>query len=141
MDKNLVAEIYRNGWKPADEHRIESCLRKKSVYISNFVKCAQPHPLNPPRSFMRETLPLLAEEFQLVNPKYVVTFGHLPLSILTNTKLRLKDILVSLRKKAYKPMPTSLGGRTYKILPCYFLLGHGNPPKAKEVLRYIQSAF
>lgn len=142
MDRNIVAGIYKNGWRPSDEERIERHLRKESVYITNFVKCAQPHPRNPSRAIMQGTLPLLAEELEIVKPKYIVPFGLLPLSVLTNTHPRLRDILATVRKKTYKPMKSiPLGGRTYKLLPCYFMLGHGNPPKAKEILRYIHTAF
>ena len=142
VDRKLVADIYERGWELADEEKIERSLRAKGVYISNFVKCAQPNPLNPSRKRMREALPLLAEELKLVNPRYVVTFGLLPLGLLTETELRLKDILARVKSGTYAPLRSvPLGGRTYPLLPCYYPLGHGNPPKAQRILRYIRARF
>jgi len=142
INKALIAAIYQNGWQREDEERIEHNLRAKRIYISNFVKCAQPNPINPSRQVMRETLPLLSEELALVNPEYVITFGLLPLNILTNADVRLRDILASVRNKTYEPIESiPLNRKAYKVLPCYFPLGHGNPPRAKEILRYIQATF
>jgi len=135
VDKKLVQKIYRCGWQLEDEHRIEKSLRDNGVYISNFVKCAQPNPVNPTKNVMRENLPLLAKELSIVNPRYIVTFGLLPLGMLTNNSYKLRDILVTAEKKTYKSvLSVPLDNRQYKILPCYYPLGHGNPPKAQKIL-------
>jgi uracil-DNA glycosylase len=142
VDFRIVAKMYERGWQVADEHRIEASLRKGGVYISNFVKCARPNPTNPKRSIMKADLPLLARELELVNPRYVVTFGLLPLGVLTGNNYRLRDILVSLKKHKYLPiLSLPLDGKRYKILPCYYPLGHGNPPKAHQILEYIRNHF
>lgn len=142
LDAKLIAEIYERGWQTEDEDRIEKELRTHSVYISNFVKCAQPNPANPRRSVMKEDLPLLTRELELVNPRYVVTFGLLPLEVLTGVPHRLRDVLDTVKKGTYAPMcSVPLNGKNYRILPCYYPLGHGNPPKAHKVLRYIREHF
>lgn len=142
VDKKLVADIYKRGWQLEDEKRIENSLRANGVYISNFVKCAQANPINPPRKVMREHLPLLARELKLVNPKYVVTFGVLPLSTLTGVTSCLRDILATIHNGMYRPLHSiPLDGRKYQLLPCYYPLGHGNPPKAHKILTYIRTYF
>ncbi len=141
VDLKLIDEIYEKGWQVPDEERIETSLRENNVYISNFVKCAQPNPINPSRQRMREGLPLLAEELRIVNPQYIITFGLLPLETLTRTTWRLRDILDTARKGTYGPLSVNLEGRIYKVLPCYYPLGHGNPPKAQKILAYIKTHF
>jgi len=141
VDPKIIQKIYTKGWQIPDEIRIEASLRKNNIYISNFVKCAQPNPINPSRQRMRAALPSLTEELSIVNPRYIVTFGVLPLETLTGAHWRLRDILDTVRKKTYAPLPVSLGGQTYKVLPCYYPLGHGNPPKAQKILAYIRAHF
>lgn len=138
VDPKIIAQIYSKGWQIKDEARIEASLRAHGVYISNFVKCAQPNPQNPSRKVMRESLPLIARELELVNPQYIITFGVLPLSTLTGTAWRLKDILGTVSKRTYKPLVVTFGPKRYKVLPCYYPLGHGNPPKAQKILEYIR---
>ncbi len=142
IDIHLIEEIYTKGWQLADEERIEEGLRSNDIYISNFVKCAQPNPINPKPYLMRESLPLLAEELQLVNPEYIITFGLLPLRALTNSTYRMRDILETVESDTYAPLRSvDLGGQKYQILPCYYPLGHGNPPKAQKILTYIRTHF
>ena len=139
VDKEVVKNIYKKGWQTQDEHRIERSLRTNKIYISNFVKCARPNPQNPTKSVMREDLPLLAEELSIVRPQYIVTFGLLPLGVLTGKVYKLRDILATIQDKTYKPLlSVPLNGKQYKILPCYYPLGHGNPPKAHKILTYIK---
>lgn len=130
------------GWQTKDERRIEKCLKENEVYITNFVKCARSNPTNPTKARMREALPLLAEELSILNPRYIVTFGLLPLEVLTSASFRLRDILKTAKRNKYKPMLSMpLSGRQYKVLPCYYPLGHGNPPKAHKILSYIKKNF
>ena len=142
VDRNLIEKMYRRGWQLEDEHRIEKSLRENGVYITNFVKCARPNPINPTKAEMRESLPVLAEELSILNPEYIITFGLLPLEVLADNSFRLKDILKTVKQNKYKPMLSiPLNGRRYKILPCYYPLGHGNPPKAQKILRHIKKHF
>ncbi|MBI2409635.1 hypothetical protein HYV30_01160 [Candidatus Kaiserbacteria bacterium] len=142
IDRALMADIYERGWQVADEHRIEESLRRHDVYISNFVKCAQPNPKNPKRSIMRADLPLLAEELSLVRPQYVVTFGLPPLELLTGNTHLMRDILRTARISKYAPLISiPLNGKRYEILPCYYPFGHGNEPKAHKILTYIREHF
>lgn len=91
---------------------------------------------------MQAHLPLLAAELRAVNPEYVVTFGGLTLGLLTGKHLRLRDILATVKTRTYQPLRSvPLAGRQHNILPCYYLLGHGNPPKAQRILRYIREQF
>ena len=142
VDAKIIADIYKRGWQLEDENRIERNLHKEGVYITNFVKCARPDPSNPSLSSMRAHLPLLAQELEIVQPKFIVTFGLLPLSALAGTSFRMRDFLAAARNKTYAPVPSlALNKISYKILPCFYPLGHGNPPKAQEILAYIKKHF
>jgi uracil-DNA glycosylase family 4 len=142
LDMKLIDALYERGWETVDEDRIEKSLRAHDVYMSNCVKCAQPHPKNPARRIMREDLPLLAEEFAIVAPRYIVTFGLPPLEVLTGKHYRMRDFLAAVRARKYAPMYSMpLGGKRYKILPCYYPFGHGNEPKAQKILVHIRKRF
>ncbi|MBI4121514.1 MAG: hypothetical protein HY470_00970 [Candidatus Ryanbacteria bacterium] len=142
VEPKIVADFYKRGWRLGDELRVARSLARSGVYMSNFVKCARPDPTNPSLTLMRKHLPLLAEELSIVKPKFIVTFGLPPLKVLTGTAARMRDILEALRRRRYAPrVSVPLGGRTYPVLPCYYLLGHGNPPKAQEILAYIKRHF
>lgn len=142
VERALIEEIYDRGWQISDEQRVEASLRQHDVYISNFVKCAQPNPKNPKRSVMREDLPLLAEELEIVQPDYVVTFGLLPLEMLSGDSYRMRDILQTVKSRTYLPLRSLvLNEKQYKILPSYYPFGHGNEPKAHQILSYIRKHF
>ena len=134
--------FYTRGWQTEDERAIEESLAAHGVYITNFVKCAQPHPQNPRRKIMRASLPDIAEELAIVKPRHIVTFGALPLQIITGNAYRMRDFLQSADDGGYAPVQTrDLCGMRYSVLPCYYPLGHGNPPKAHRILMHIRTTF
>ncbi|GMR18915.1 MAG: hypothetical protein BMS9Abin34_037 [Patescibacteria group bacterium] len=142
IDSGLIEDIYRNGWQTKDEERIEDNLIKEGVYISNLVKCTQPHPENPPKEIIRQELPLLKQEIRIVNPRYIVTFGKLPTKIITGLDVRLIDCLNAVKTKQYKKLDSvDILGNHFKVLPCFFPVGRGNPPKALKILKYIKERY
>lgn len=142
VDKIIIGNIYNNGWKTEDEKRIENSLIKNDVYLTNLVKCTQPHPENPTKDIIIQDLPLLYKEIDIVKPTYIVTFGKLTYQTLTNQDIRLKDKLEEVKKGTYQPDKSlNIINETYPILPCYFPVGRGNPPKALQILSYIKKQF
>jgi len=137
--KDVVEDIYENGWQIEHEYKIEDSLVANGVYLTNLIKCTQLHPKSPAKDIIQEDLPLLKEEINIVSPKYIVTFGKLPFKFMTNQEIRLKDCLDGLRKSRYKSFKSiNILGKTYEVLPCYFPVGRGNPKAALEILRYIK---
>lgn len=141
LDTTVVKDIYERGWQVEHERIIEEQLCERKIYSTNLVKCTQPHPENPSREAITEDFPLLQREIELVNPRYVVAFGKMPTRALTGVDVRLRDYLAAVRSKTYQPIPACATNMPYAVLPCYFPVGRGNPPKAVEVLTYILKNF
>lgn len=137
----IVEGIYKHGWKIEHERIIEEELFRKKIYITNLVKCTQPHPENPLPHVITDDLPLLAREIEIVDPRYIVTFGKVPTRALTGNDIRLRDYLETVRTQTYKPLSSKIGKFSYATLPCYFPVGRGNPPKAIEILTFIVNNF
>lgn len=142
MDKELVNEIYKEGWQPESEVKIEQSLVKNGVYMTNLVKCAQFHPKNPPLNIIQEDLPLLFEEINEVGPRYIITFGVLPFRVISGKSIRLTDVLDAIRDGNYPPFKSrDILGKKYDVLPCYFPIGRGNPKKAVEILTFLKREY
>lgn len=142
VSKEMVNDIYKRGWRINDEERIEQSLIDNRIYMTNLVKCTQSHPQNPQKEIIREDFPLLQEEIDIVSPKYIIAFGRLPFKIITGNDICLRDCLKRIKKDNFLPFKsTSILGKRYDILPCYFPVGRGSPGKALEILRYIKRRY
>lgn len=142
IDRKIVDDIYKHGWQVEDEDRIEKSLYNSSIYITNLVKCTQPHPKVPNKRIIEEDFNLFKQELNTVSPRYIITFGILPFKILTGKDIRLKDYLAKIRKNTYKPVESiDVFSRRYNILSCYFSVGRGDQQKAKEMLSYIKGKY
>jgi uracil-DNA glycosylase family 4 len=142
LDKKIIEPLYKRGWKIEDEKKIEESLRKNNVYLTNLVKCSQPHPFPPKKNVIQEQLPLLKQEIKTVAPRYIVTFGKIPFETLTEERVLMRNLLKRVRNKTYSPYKSiDILGKKYAILPNFFPLGHGNTPKAIEILKYIKKHY
>ena len=116
-------------------------LRRQRIYVTNLVKCAQPHPEVPAQSAIREDFPLLTEEIALVNPAVIVSFGQLVFQTLTRKPIKLHSSLESLRVTGRLPVSCfNVGDRKVPIVPSFFPIGRGNPQLAVEILKSIRDA-
>ncbi len=142
VDRSVVDRIYAEGWRTDDEDRVEKSLADNGVYITNVVKCTQPHPRYPDQNAINEDRPLLLREIETVDPRHIVTFGLVPFRALTGRDLRLRDRLEAVRSGTYRPIRCAdLGGQGRAILPCYFPVGRGNQRGALEILSYLKEKF
>jgi len=142
IEDDIIKDIYAFGWRIEHEKIIEENLRKKSVYITNLVKCAQSHPNNPSSEIISEELKSLGEEIKIINPKYIVTFGKLPTKVMTGLDLKLADYLGAIETNDYVPLKSvDIAGRQFNVLPCYFPVGRGNRTGAIRMLRFITDNF
>lgn len=141
VDASIVDDVYARGWHVEHEHSIERELKRRKIYVTNLVKCTQPHGDNPSRDVIAADLPLVRREIAIVRPRFIVPFGIMPTRALTGRDVRLSDQLLSARSGTYEPLVMENDGRHYPVLPCYFPVGRGNPPKAIELLGYILNRF
>lgn len=139
LNPAIVEDIYKNGWQVHHEVEIEQSLTENDIYLTNLVKCAQPHPGNPSMKIIMEDFPLLQQEINLVLPKLIVTFGVLPFRVITGKNIRLADYFIQLKENSCPSFKSvSILGKIYDVLPCYFPIGRGNTERAVEVLKYIK---
>ena len=142
INKDIIDDIYGNGWQIEHENKIENNLVKSEIYISNLVKCTQPHPVNPTRNVIEQDSPLLKEEIKIVNPKYIIAFGKLTVKIITGLDVRLSDYLNDIETGEYKALKSiNILDKRYKVLPCFFPVGRGNSSKALKTLKYIKANY
>jgi len=142
LDKKIVNDIYKKGWQIDDESRIEQSLINNDIYITNLVKCTKYNSESPNKDIIKQDFPLLQREINIVSPKYIVTFGKIPLRMITGKDIRLKDFLKRIRENSYQAIKSiNVLGKIYKVLPCYFPVGRGNRQGALEILSYIRKQY
>ena len=61
-------------------------IKRKNIYISNIIKCRPPENRKPTVSEAKKCSPILKAEFELINPKVIVTLGATALNLLIDTK-------------------------------------------------------
>jgi len=138
FSNDLVRKLYQGGWKIEYENLIETELVKNSLYLTNLVKCTKNNPSPPSKEEIQRGLIFLKKEISIVDPKYIVTFGILPFYALTGKKVLLKEVeRLSIENDIPFFSPIKIDGKSYKIFPCYFPVGRGNPKKSASLLKRI----
>jgi len=114
-------------------------LKNKRYYMTNIVKCTRPNADLPKSKEVNEKLEILKEEISIVDPELIVTFGIIPFKAITGISLKLKDHLEKQNKSKSLILYDSIeiNNKRYKVFPCYFPVGRGNPKKAAEILNYL----
>ena len=86
-------------------------------------------------------LPSFLKEIELVDPKYIITFGQIPFSALVKDKIKLKEyhneVVTTGKIKFYESI---INNKRYKIIPCLYPIGSGNPKLAVELLKLINAS-
>jgi len=132
----LPDEMLALGPTPQMVERLIDEARRRSVYLTNLVKCVDDGSNLPSPERIAAALSLLQREIDLVRPRTIVAFGHLPFRALTGRSIRLADELWNAEHgdiALYPSLP--IGGRSYPVFPCYFPTGRGNPVAATRMLR------
>lgn len=125
-DKSFADEVYRY-------------LTSHSFYFTNIVKRTEVDATLPKSQKIKTFLPILEKEIALVKPKYIVAFGQIPFTYLTDVKIRFADYYDEImRDNELKFYEKEFYGFSAKILPCYFPVGLGNPKRACEILRLVK---
>ncbi|OGY58498.1 MAG: hypothetical protein A3H06_02135 [Candidatus Colwellbacteria bacterium RIFCSPLOWO2_12_FULL_44_13] len=134
ISEDLIERINNKDWGDTTKEKVRSEFMKKSIYLTNLVKCSANHSDYPSRERIDEQLKLFKKELRIVNPKKIVSFGLLPFEELTGVKIKLKDYWKNTNLQSFS---VTVSDKTYPIIPCYFPVGRGNPQKAVEILTKI----
>ena len=137
LDKRTAARFAKPAgqWSAADARELEGQLRQASLYITNVVKETAVDSSPPEAAVFRRYQSLLHEEMELVRPRLIIAFGLAAHRSLTNSSIRLADILEQALKTGRAVAAGSCRGRA--VIPCHFPIGRGNPRKAAVILRLV----
>lgn len=139
FDSELLTEIQKQDiWDTAFADKVYSHLEDRGFYFTNLVKWTGETGDLPDSTKVKTFLPILLQEIRIVQPKYIVTFGLMPFTALTNSQLNLGEYYeASTKEKALRPFLLTLDGTINKIIPCYFPVGRGNPKRATALLNLL----
>ncbi|MEK7595094.1 MAG: uracil-DNA glycosylase family protein [Patescibacteria group bacterium] len=141
FDNSLLQEIEKTKiWSVDFADKVYSHLSARGFYFTNIVKWTGENADLPDSQKVRLFLPLLKKELEIVKPSYIVTFGLIPFKALTGLDIKLRDYFdASIKLRLLETFNTNLVGDNFKIIPCYFPVGRGDPKRAVELLRLLPS--
>lgn len=123
-------------WTTDTATAVLDALVKTGIYLTNIVKRSYRGPQLPDKGMVEMFLPILLKEIEIVQPLCIVTFGGFPFFHLTGHRLKLDEYYRSVDKTGLlKCFTLSVNTRSYRVIPCYFPAGRGNPLRAAEILR------
>lgn len=127
-------------WSPWFAGIVYKSLARRGVYLTNIVKWTGSNADLPNAEKIKAFLPLLKKEIEIVKPKYIVTMGLIPFEHLTGQKIKLKDYYSEVqKKKRLRNFDLEINSKKYKVIPCYFPVGRGDPKKATEILKLLKT--
>jgi len=138
FDKELMQEIEKNkDWSLELTNKVLEYFNKNQYYITNIVKWTGHDATLPNKEKIKLFLPILLKEIELVQPKFIITFGLIPFEALTKQKIKLENYYYqSIKEK--KLTLFNLENSNSKIIPCYFPIGRGNPKRAVELIKLLK---
>ncbi len=137
FDDMLISKINNSQkWTVELAQQVLNFLQQKSFYFTNVVKWTGADGTLPNAAKIKLFLPILEKEIELVQPENIVTFGLLPFEAITQQKIKLADYY----SEAMKTNQLKLfhAGES-KVIPCYFPVGRGNPKRAIELLKLLNT--
>ena len=127
-------------WSLEFTNEVLDFLKSKSFYITNIVKWTGHDATLPNSEKIKLFLPILKREIEIVQPQYIVTFGLIPFENMTKQKIKLGDYYSEIMQdKKLRFFDIKYGNFETRVIPCYFPVGRGNPKKAVEILKLIDS--
>jgi len=139
FDDGLMDKINNSkSWSFEFTNDVLNFLKSKSFYFTNIVKWTGSDATLPNSEKIKLFLPILEREIEIVQPRYIVTFGLIPFENMTNQRIKLKDYFEEIMKsKKLRFFDMNYNGFKTRITPCYFPVGRGDPKKAVEILKLI----
>ena len=141
FDNTLMDHINNSKlWSVDFTYQVLDLLNAKSLYVTNIVKWTGHDATLPDAEKIKLFLPILEREIELVQPEYIVTFGLIPFENITHQKIKLREYYDDVMgSKTLRFFETLIGNKTFKIIPCYFPVGRGDPKRAVELLKMINN--
>ena len=138
IDKSLLEEINKkeNKWTYQFAEKVESYLKKRELYLTNIIKCTGKDATLPKISEIKSQLHIFEKEVELVDPKIIVSFGSLTTKAILKRDIKMSDLY-----KKPEFFDVEIKKKKYKVFPCLYPIGRGNPKQAIEMLAYLNSSF
>ena len=136
FDEGLLAEIAgKKEWDVGFADKVYQHLSYRDFYFTNLVKWTGENADLPNSHKVKLFLPILKKEIELVNPRFVVTFGQIPFSALTNEVIKLGDYYdESVSSGSLRTFSLVVENKRYEVIPSYFPVGRGNPKRGTKIL-------
>lgn len=140
FNEELLNEIKANSnWSLEFTYNILEFLKRKGLYLTNIVKNTEYNADLPKANQINLYLPIFKKEIELVNPEYIIAFGLIPINALLKENIKLSEYYELIQKKnALIFYEIKINSKKYKVIPCYYPIGRGNPEKAIEILKRIK---
>jgi uracil-DNA glycosylase family 4 len=139
FDESLLDYIRKNPrWSVGFTNMVLEFLRDNGLYLTNIVKNTSGNADLPKADQINLYLPFFRREIELVNPDYIIAFGLIPINALLNEKIRLSDYYDDFKRTGeLNPYDIEINSKKFKVIPCYYPIGRGNPERAIEILKKI----
>lgn len=136
INDGLIKEIKNNtNWSVEFTHKILDVLKENGLYLTNIVKNTGKNADLPRADQINLYLPIFKKEVELVNPEYIIAFGLIPINALLKEKIKLSEYFEQVKQtNELLFYNLTINSRTFKVIPCYYPIGRGNPEKAIEIL-------
>ncbi len=139
-DENLLDQIRTNtDWSVDFTLQVKKHLEEQSIYLTNIVKNTGFDATLPNARFIELYRKIFEKEVELIKPKYIIAFGLIPLNAMVDEKIKLSEYYETAMKTGKVEFYyCNIGDTCYKVIPCYYPIGRGNPRKAIELLKLIR---
>jgi DNA polymerase len=136
FDKDLLEKInQRKTWDIPFSDEVYQHLDDRGFYFTNIVKWTGENSNLPDTYKINTFVPILKREIEIVDPQCIVTFGLIPFTALTQKKIKLGEYYEeTTANKVLKYHDLEISNKIYKLVPCYFPVGRGNPKRAVKIL-------
>lgn len=138
--KEIIDYILNNesNWSIEFTNKMENYLSNNNLYLTNIVKNTSKDATLPNAKLINLYLPSFLKEIELINPGYILTFGLIPFNALVKEKIKLTQYYKEVvRGGKIRFFEIKINNKRYKIIPCLYPIGRGNPKKAIELLKII----
>lgn|SRR5574344_371218 len=115
---NKTQKLKSSEWDYDFADRLYKNISKHKVYITNLGKCTQDDARPLSNKYFYDYLPLLEQEIDIINPKYVITFGNQVSSLFLHENISVSKC----RGKCFNKI---INNNTYKTYPLFYPVGQG----------------
>lgn len=127
-------EDKKGKWDAEFTEKLYKYLEEEQLYLTNIVKKAEIDARLPQSKLIKDYSDIFFKEIELVNPKKIVVFGKIPMSVFMSSSIALKECYRYLEEK-WKLRTVNFNNK--EVIPCYFpvWLGRRNKPQAVDILK------